>query len=404
MAASLFMPSPTSSTSSCSSLSWFSSLSRFSNKVGFSNESRSGIYAPNGIQICEWEAIHVLNERTLPNFLESTLVENTGSRINNKIKLFSGTANPALSQEIAWYMGLELGKIDIKRFADGEIYVQLQESVRGCDVFLLQPTCPPVNENLMELEVMIEACWRASAKNITAVTPYFGYAQADRKLFVLAVFLFVLYLYLVYKLMLNTVLAKGKARQLMLSSILVWKVVHDFVYKSIFHDSIYKSAGCNDFWHLVSEPLVVEKKSLDMSIACVEYYFYLSSYSDQCFQMHQALLGKIVFMVLHYASGFYTMKKPLGAKRIGKTGGLGSHKLTSKVGYFVVYDQATEIYHCALLLSRLGSGLAGCLGHLMAFPMFFTMATTFTGSTLRLYSDNWERSTGAVEQSSDLAL
>ncbi|KAJ6415598.1 hypothetical protein OIU84_004405 [Salix udensis] len=91
------------------------------------------------------------------------------------------SSNHALSQEIAWYMGLELGKINIKRFADGEIYVQLQESVRGCDVFLLQPTCPPANENLMELLVMIDACRRASAKNITAVIPYFGYARADRK-------------------------------------------------------------------------------------------------------------------------------------------------------------------------------------------------------------------------------
>lgn len=81
-------------------------------------------------------------------------------------------------------MGLELGKIKIKRFADGEIYVQLQESVRGCDVFLVQPTCPPANENLMELLIMIDACRRASAKNITAVIPYFGYARADRKVFI----------------------------------------------------------------------------------------------------------------------------------------------------------------------------------------------------------------------------
>lgn len=86
-----------------------------------------------------------------------------------------------LLQEIACYMGLDLGKIKIKRFADGEIYVQLQESVRGCDVFLVQPTCPPANENLMELLIMIDACRRASAKTITAVIPYFGYARADRK-------------------------------------------------------------------------------------------------------------------------------------------------------------------------------------------------------------------------------
>ncbi|KEH17990.1 ribose-phosphate pyrophosphokinase [Medicago truncatula] len=99
----------------------------------------------------------------------------------NRLRIFSGTANPALAQEIACYMGLDLGKIKIKRFADGEIYVQLQESVRGCDVFLVQPTCPPANENLMELLVMIDACRRASAKNITAVIPYFGYARADRK-------------------------------------------------------------------------------------------------------------------------------------------------------------------------------------------------------------------------------
>ncbi|XP_075102146.1 ribose-phosphate pyrophosphokinase 1 [Nicotiana tabacum] len=103
------------------------------------------------------------------------------AQIDTRLRIFSGTANPALSQEIACYMGLELGKIMIKRFADGEIYVQLQESVRGCDVYLVQPTCPPANENLMELLIMIDACRRASAKNITAVIPYFGYARADRK-------------------------------------------------------------------------------------------------------------------------------------------------------------------------------------------------------------------------------
>ncbi|WVZ55027.1 hypothetical protein U9M48_005745 [Paspalum notatum var. saurae] len=98
------------------------------------------------------------------------------------LRVFSGSANPLLAQEIACYLGMELGKIKIKRFADGEIYVQLQESVRGCDVFLVQPTCPPANENLMELLIMIDACRRASAKTITAVIPYFGYARADRKM------------------------------------------------------------------------------------------------------------------------------------------------------------------------------------------------------------------------------
>lgn len=125
--------------------------------------------------------IPVLNDRTLPKFLESARMEKTINGNSNRLKLFSGTANPELSKEIAWDMGLELGKIYIKRFADGEIYVQLQESVRGCDVYLIQPTCPPANENLMELKIMIDACRRASAKNITAVIPYFGYARADRK-------------------------------------------------------------------------------------------------------------------------------------------------------------------------------------------------------------------------------
>ncbi|CAN1307363.1 Ribose-phosphate pyrophosphokinase 1 [Linum perenne] len=121
-------------------------------------------------------------EHSVPSFIASRPQRNNiVNKHDTKLRIFSGTANPSLSQEIACYMGLELGKIDIKRFADGEIYVQLQESVRGCDVFLVQPTCPPANENLMELLVMIDACRRASAKNITAVIPYFGYARADRK-------------------------------------------------------------------------------------------------------------------------------------------------------------------------------------------------------------------------------
>lgn len=99
----------------------------------------------------------------------------------SKLKVFSGTANQSLALEVAHYLGLELGEVKIKRFADGEVYVQIQESIRGCDVFLIQPTCPPVNDNVMELLVMIDACRRASARSITAVIPYYGYARADRK-------------------------------------------------------------------------------------------------------------------------------------------------------------------------------------------------------------------------------
>ncbi|KAM7254358.1 hypothetical protein ACFE04_032040 [Oxalis oulophora] len=125
--------------------------------------------------------VPIIDQTTLPKFLQTARMEKRVKRDSARLKLFSGSANPALAQEIAWYMGLPLGKINTKRFADGEIYVQLEESVRGCDVFLIQPTCPPANENLMELLVMVDACRRASAKNITLVIPYFGYARADRK-------------------------------------------------------------------------------------------------------------------------------------------------------------------------------------------------------------------------------
>ncbi|WVZ78052.1 hypothetical protein U9M48_025824 [Paspalum notatum var. saurae] len=122
-----------------------------------------------------------VSARSLLSPVTLPILQDPNMRNDTRLRIFSGTANPFLSQEIASYLGLELGKIKIKRFADGEIYVQLQESVRGCDVFLVQPTCPPANENLMELLIMIDACRRASAKNITAVIPYFGYARADRK-------------------------------------------------------------------------------------------------------------------------------------------------------------------------------------------------------------------------------
>ena len=105
----------------------------------------------------------------------------TGLPDNNRLRLFSGSANIALSQEVARYLGMDLGPMIRKRFADGELYVQIQESIRGCDVYLVQPSCQPVNDHLMELLIMIDACRRASARQITAVIPYYGYARADRK-------------------------------------------------------------------------------------------------------------------------------------------------------------------------------------------------------------------------------
>jgi len=97
------------------------------------------------------------------------------------MKIFSGNANPRLAQEVCDCLGIPIGKAKISRFSDGEVNVQILESVRGSDVFLIQPTSPPVDENLMELLVMIDALRRASAGRITAVMPYYGYARQDRK-------------------------------------------------------------------------------------------------------------------------------------------------------------------------------------------------------------------------------
>ena len=97
------------------------------------------------------------------------------------IKILSGNSHPALAMQIASALGLPIGKSLISTFADGEISVSIMESVRGSDVFLVQSTCGPVNNNLMELLIMIDSCKRASAGRITAVIPYFGYARQDRK-------------------------------------------------------------------------------------------------------------------------------------------------------------------------------------------------------------------------------
>lgn len=97
------------------------------------------------------------------------------------IKLFTGRANPKLAHEIAHYLGTEISPLDIKNFSDGELYVRVHESVRGKDVFVVQPTCHPVNDNLMELLMILDALKRASARNITAIMPYYGYARQDRK-------------------------------------------------------------------------------------------------------------------------------------------------------------------------------------------------------------------------------
>ena len=95
--------------------------------------------------------------------------------------LFTGNANPALAQEIATHLGVELGKARVGRFSDGEVDVEIHQNVRARDIFVVQPTCAPTNENLMELCIMVDALKRASARRVTAVIPYFGYARQDRR-------------------------------------------------------------------------------------------------------------------------------------------------------------------------------------------------------------------------------
>jgi ribose-phosphate pyrophosphokinase len=104
-----------------------------------------------------------------------------GDDMPYELKLFTGNAHRALAEEIAACLGIPVGQVEVSRFSDGEIFVQIDENVRGADVFLVQPTCPPVNDNLMELLVMLDAFKRASAARITAVLPYYGYARQDRK-------------------------------------------------------------------------------------------------------------------------------------------------------------------------------------------------------------------------------
>lgn len=100
---------------------------------------------------------------------------------NSSLKIFSLEGNQPLAQEVANVVGIPLGKSTVKRFADGEVQINIEESIRGCDVFIIQPTSNPVNEHLMELLIMIDACKRASAANINIVMPYYGYARQDRK-------------------------------------------------------------------------------------------------------------------------------------------------------------------------------------------------------------------------------
>src|SRR5580704_2175703 len=129
-------------------------------------------------------------EKQVPPVPEEKPERKQRARVDEKFKIFSGTANEPLADEVCQFLGMQRGQAEVKRFADGEAYVQIQENVRGADVFVMQPTCrvvhannrsTSVDEHLVELLLMIDALKRASARRITAVMPYFGYARQDRK-------------------------------------------------------------------------------------------------------------------------------------------------------------------------------------------------------------------------------
>jgi ribose-phosphate pyrophosphokinase len=130
-------------------------------------------------------------EKQVPPTPDEKTERKPRARMDEKFKIFSGTANEPLADEVCQFLGMQRGQAQVIRFADGEAYVQIQENVRGCDVFVMQPTCraahansaksTSVDEHLMELLLMIDALKRASARRITAVMPYFGYARQDRK-------------------------------------------------------------------------------------------------------------------------------------------------------------------------------------------------------------------------------
>ena len=120
-------------------------------------------------------------EKNVPPAPEEKSDRKQRARVDDKFKIFSGTANEPLADEVCQFLGMQRGQAQVIRFADGEAYVQIQENVRGADVFVMQPTCRPVDEHLMELLLMIDALKRASARRITAVVPYYGYARQDRK-------------------------------------------------------------------------------------------------------------------------------------------------------------------------------------------------------------------------------
>jgi ribose-phosphate pyrophosphokinase len=117
----------------------------------------------------------------MPQLVHAPIIPYNHARLYGPLKVFSGRAHASLAEEICARIGIDLGRVTLYSFSDGENYVQIDENVRGADVFVIQPTCPPVNDHLMELLIMLDAFKRSSASRVTAVLPYYGYARQDRK-------------------------------------------------------------------------------------------------------------------------------------------------------------------------------------------------------------------------------
>src|SRR5439155_382653 len=163
-------------------------LQFYTSKVGSQTTSNVGSRGTlrytlsSGDSNCRLRFFFRIGWRSVANGLASRVILRPPMfALQPEMKVFSGSANRELAQRICSYIGVPLGQATISAFPDGETYVKIEENIRGRDVFIIQPTCPPTNDHLMELLIMVDAARRASADRITAVIPFFGYARQDRK-------------------------------------------------------------------------------------------------------------------------------------------------------------------------------------------------------------------------------
>ena len=154
-------------------------------KAAEGDESESGTEVePAKVEVAAPEATQATSPKLEGSAEELRIEESTrkAKQHSGGLKLFSGNGNMALAVEVSKHLGINLGKATVSRFADGECNIVIHENIRGKDVYIIQPTCPPVNDNMMELLLMVSTLRRASARRITVVIPYYGYARQDRKM------------------------------------------------------------------------------------------------------------------------------------------------------------------------------------------------------------------------------